>query len=332
MEKYGGKKVIVFARTFLNEPVTTLRDADRPVRLLEEAATRHDLEVEFRCGRDSSVPLTAEELDGAVAVIADLEEYNAELLQKVGVVQGGDLRLIARYGIGYNNVDIDSAYACGVTVTNTPGANAPPTAEWAIATMFSVAGRRIGHHQDAASGLGKRGPGRLDVRGRTLGVIGTGTIGRFVVQFMTGFQMRVIAYDVYPNRCWAEENGVQYVSLSDVCTEADYITLHASGGKQIIGEGELKQMKSTCVLVNCARGALVDSRAAYTAVNEGRLWGYGLDEVWEYSDLPLNGVNVVVSPHVGSDTDEGKLGMQVMSAQAVIDFIEGNTPEHIVTS
>ena len=324
------KKVIVFAATFLGEPMTELTGSDRPRRLLEEAAARQGVKIEYRCSRNSSEPLSVEELDGAVAVIADLERYDAQLLQEVGAGRGGSLCLIARYGIGFNSVDVEAAKECGVLVTNAPGANAPPTAEWAVSTILSVAGRRIAHHQLAAAGEGKSGPGRLDVQRRTLGVVGTGTIGKLVVQLLKGFEMRVLAYDPYPDHTWAAKNAVEYLELPALCAQADYITLHASGGTQIIGELELAKMKPTAVLVNCARGALVDNRAAYTAVTEGRLWGYGLDETWEHPDLPPDGVNVALSPHVGSDTDEGKLGMQAMSAQAVVDFLERRTPKHVV--
>ncbi len=323
-------KVIVFATSFLDEPVTELYESDRPRRLLEEAAARHQMKIDYRCTRKPSEPLSPEELEGAVAVIADLERYNDELLQQVGAGRGGSLGLIARYGIGYSNVDIEAAKDCGVLVANAPGANAPPTAEWAVATILDVAGRRIAHHQRAAAGKTKTGPGRLDVRQRTLGVIGSGAIGKLVVQLLEGFEMRVLAYDPYPDQAWARENAVEYVDLPTLCRQADFITLHASGGKQIIGEAELAQMKPTAVLVNCARGALVDNRAAYFAVKAGQLWGYGLDEVWEHPDLPPAGINIILSPHVGSDTDEGKLGMQLMSAETVVEFLNGETPQHTV--
>ena len=89
-------------------------------------------------------------------------------------------------------------------------------------------------------------------------------------------------------------------------------------------------MKPTTVLVNCARGILVDYKAAYNAVKEGKLWGYGVDEIWTDRELPLKGLNIIASPHVGSDTDQGKIGMQMISTQAVVDFLQGKTPKHII--
>ena len=89
-------------------------------------------------------------------------------------------------------------------------------------------------------------------------------------------------------------------------------------------------MKQTAILVNCARGILVDYEAAYQAVKAGRIWGYGIDEIWLDKNLPLEGLNIIVSPHVGSDTDKGKIGMQLMSTQSVVDFMKGKIPEYVV--
>ncbi len=332
MAQTTDRKVIVFAASFLDEPVSDSPGADTACRTLEQAAAENGIKVEYRCSRNPSRALEAAELEGAVAVIADLERYDRELLLQVGAGSGGSLGLIARYGVGYTSVDIEAAGECGVLVTNTPAANAAPTAEWAVSTMLDVAGKRRFHHRRAAAGQTKAGAMRLDLGGKTLGIIGTGTIGRRVAALMRGFEMRVLAYDLYPDGDWAAANGVEYVELPALYERADFITLHASSGDRLIGEAELARMKSTAVLVNCARGHLVDNRAAYRAVAETRLWGYGLDEVWEYPDLSLDEVNVVVSPHVGSDTDLGKENMQVMSARAVAGFLRGEEPEYVVNA
>lgn len=297
---------------------------------MEELADRYSLELEFRCDRNPFDPLTPDELEGVVAVIADLEKYDAELLRTVGRAYGGDLGLIARYGIGYSSVDIDAARAAGVTVANAPGANALPTAEWVVATLIDVAGRRMPHHQRAGSGRRKTGPSRLDITGKTLGIIGAGNVGKNVVDLMRGFEMNVLASANHPNVEWAREKNVTYMTNAEICERADFITVNASAKELLIGKKEISLMSPTTVLVNCARGALVDNPEVYKAVKEGKLWGYGIDEVWEYSDLPLDGLNIVASPHVGSDTDTGKVRMQLMSARAIIDFIEGKEPESVV--
>jgi D-3-phosphoglycerate dehydrogenase len=244
---------------------------------------------------------------------------------------GGSLELIARYGIGYVAVDLKAATEFGVMVTNAPGCNAIPTAEWTQSTIMDIAGRRISHYATASNGKVKEGPSRLDVTNKKLGIIGTGTIGKNVAKLMSGYDVEILAYDIYPDNNWANENNATYVTLKELYKQSDIITIHASASEQLIGEKELDLMKETSILVNCARGILTDNRAIYKAVKDGRIWGYGLDEIWLEEDLPLNdSLNIIVSSHVGSDTDSGKIGMQVMSTEAVVDFINGKTPTYVV--
>ncbi|MFP4303027.1 MAG: NAD(P)-dependent oxidoreductase [Spirochaetaceae bacterium] len=330
----NGGNIVVFATSFLDDLPTEPPGVGEGVRLLEELSDGSEgkVKVTYNCDRDPTEPLTPRELAGVRAVIADLEHYPASLLAEVGPKGGGSLELIARYGVGYDSVDLDAATKAGILVTNTPGANTVPTAEWAVATVLDIAGRRLPHHQRASQGVPKSGPSRLDVSGRTLGIVGTGAIGRTVAELLKGFNMHIIAYDPYPQEEWAEANGVTYVDFYALCGQADFITLHAATKKQLLGPQELSLMKPTTALINCARGVLVDERAAYEAVKEGRLFGYGLDEVWRHAELPLEGLNIAVSPHVGSDTDGGKAGMQQLSAEAVVDFFSGKTPRFALNS
>ncbi|MCK4245254.1 MAG: hypothetical protein KAX20_06465 [Candidatus Omnitrophica bacterium] len=326
-----GKKILVLATSFLDTLITHPPEEGKAKQMLERLKLESggEIEIIYRCERKPEEPLSVEEFKDVTCVIADLEKYSRDFLSQVGIKRGGSLELIARYGIGYSSVDIRAATEFGVMVTNCPGCNALPTAEWAHSTILDIAGRRILHHQRASRGKGKEGPSRLDVSGKSLGVIGTGTIGRLVVKLMKGYEMRVIAYDPYPDREWAKENGVVYVPLKKLCQTADIITSHAACSETIIGEEEIKLMHPTTVLVNCARGILVDYKAAFYAVKEGRIWGYGVDEIWP-KNLSLEGLNIIVSPHVGSDTDRGKLGMQLMSTQAVVDFMQGKVPQYLV--
>jgi len=323
-------KLVVFATSFL-DPLDTHPDGEgRGKAILDELEQSGVCTVEYRCTRDPRAALTPPDLDGVTAVIADLELYEESLLSKVGVGSGGSLKLIARYGVGTNSVDITGATKHGVLVANTPGANSVPTAEWSVATILDVAGRRIPHHRRSSHGLLKEGPSRLDISGRTLGVIGTGRVGRNVIRLMSGFQMKVIGCDIAPDPEWAESAGVTYVPLDELCRQADVITLHTSSTKEVISSRHLDLMKPTTALINCARGYQVDNKAAYAAVKDGRLFGYGLDEIWDYDQLPLDGLNITVSPHIGSDTDSGKAGMQTMSAEAVRDYLQGGRPEFVV--
>lgn len=326
------KKVLVFATSFLDDLKTHPKDEGKAKNMLDELAGKSDgeIKIEYRCNRNPLEPLRTEEFENVVAVIADLEKYDREFLSKVGKAGNGSLGIIARYGIGFSSIDLDAATEYGIMVTNAPGCNALPTAEWTQAVIMSVAGRTAQQYKTASLGQSKEGPSRLDISGKTLGVIGTGTIGKHVIKLMQGFDVNVIAYDLFPDHEWAEKNNVKYTDLDILYKQSDIITIHASCSEQIVGEKEIELMKPSTILVNCARGILVDNRAAYQAVKEGCIFGYGLDEVWEEKDLSLDGHNIIVSSHVGSDTDAGKIGMQLMSAQPVVDYLNGIIPQHIV--
>lgn len=306
-------------------------DSGKARALLEAAAERGGCEVEYRCERDPRHRLEPEELDGVVAVIADLERYDRELFETVGKAYGGSLEIISRYGTGVSNIDLNAAGEAGVVVTNAPGANAAPTAEWTLATMLAVAGGRVLNHSRAARGLAKTSCPRLDLRGRTLGIIGTGNVARQLVDIAKGLRMNLIAYTPHPDTDWAAAHGVHYAEFETVLERSDVLTLHASADELLIGEPEIARMKRTAILVNCAREHLVDTEAVYRAVCDDRLWGYGLDEVWTRDDLPLSPqLNIVVSPHIGSDSDYGKEQMQLVSAKNIVLWIDGEPPAHPV--
>lgn len=326
------EKILVLATSFLDDLITHPADEGKGSRMLValSEASNGEIEVVYRCDRDPRKALDPKELDRTAAIISDLEPYTPELLDTVGAANGGPLKLIARYGVGFDAVDLESATRSGVMVTNCPGCNALPTAELTVMTILDVAGRRIPHYETASRGKTKEGPSRLDVSGKTLGVIGTGAIGRNVFELMKGFRLRGVAYDPYPNREWAERVNLKYLDSPDaVCEQADIITLHAASNDTIITRDRIDRMGPTTVLINCARRHLVDNEAVYQALKAGRIWGYGMDEIWDLN-LPLQGLNIVVSPHVGSDTDMGKIGMQVMSAQAVVDLMAEVKPQYIV--
>jgi D-3-phosphoglycerate dehydrogenase len=324
-------KILVFATSFTDELCTMPDRTGEAAARLEKAAAECSYEVELRSDRNPSAPLDPAELESAEAVIADLETYDRELLSKVGRGAGGSLQLISRYGTGYNNVDIAAAREFGVTVTNTPGVNALPMAEWALATLIDVAGRRVQQHERASIGARKEGPSRIDISDKRIGIVGTGYSGKHLAAMLSCFTSSLYAYAPRPDYEWAEQAGVRYVELDELCESCDFISLHASADRQIIGQRQLSLMKETTVLVNCARNILVDSRAVWRAVRDGGIFGYGIDEVWEHEDLPLYGINIIASPHVASDTDRGKLGMQLGSVQAVESFLRGETPENCIT-
>ncbi len=322
------KKVVVFASSYLDKPIVPMEDDS--LSLLKSLS---DFDVDFRCDREYRIPLEAREFENVVAVIADAEIYDHNILEQVGVGGKGSLRLIARYGVGVDYVDLVSATKYGVMVTNCPGCNSLPSAEWTLSTMLDIAGKRVYNHELASKGKTKKDSSRQDISGRTIGIIGTGNVARNLVNIMSGFDVKFIAYTPHPDRKWADEMGVEYFNDPDeVYRKSDIVTLHATPTEKnaLIGEREIRLMKPSSFIINCARPHLVDSEVVYLAVKERRLFGYGMDNIWNREDLSLQGLNIITSPHIGADSDLGKYGMRIMSTRAVVDLLSGRMPEHIV--
>ena len=323
------EKVIIFASSILDKPIYSIEEDEAFVLL----RSLEDCEVEYRCDREHRTPLKASELENAVAVIADLEVYDENILKEIGIGGKGNVRLISRYGVGVDSIDLDAATKYGVMVTNCPGCNSLPVAEWTLSTILDVAGKRIHNHELASAGKTKENSSRQDISGKVMGVIGTGNAGKEIVKIMSGFGVKVIAYTPNPNLDWKRNNGVTYYdNPKDIYKSADIITLHATlqDRRPLIGENEIRMMKPTAILINCARDYLVDEIAVYNAVKEGRLFGYGVDDCWMRKDLPIKGLNIVTSPHVGSDSDLGKKGMRNISTQAVADLFSRKIPRYVV--
>ena len=248
------------------------------------------------------------------------------------------LRLVANYAVGYNNIDVAYALQKGITVTNTPDPVTAPTANLALGLMLDAA-RRITECDRKLRTLGKKMTiGVMEnlgvpVTGRTLGIIGMGRIGKALAKRANALGMDVI----YHNRrqlCIEDETklNVTYVSQEELLKQADFVSLNAPYTPEthhLIGEEELRQMKSSAILINTARGPLVDEHALVKALREGVIRGAGLD-VFEFGDFPLPELmeleNVVMTPHIGTQTLETRLIMARAVSNNVIGFIEGNRP------
>lgn len=248
------------------------------------------------------------------------------------------LQLIANYAVGYNNIDVAYALEKGLTVANTPDPVTAPTANLALGLMLDVA-RRITECDRKLRTLGKAMKvGVLEnlgmnVTGKTLGILGMGRIGKALAKRANACGMEVI----YHNRrqLYIEEEtklNVTYVSKEELLANSDFVSLNApytSETHHIIGEKELRQMKPTAILINTARGPLVDEQALVKALQDGTIWGAGLD-VFEFGDYPLPELlamdNVVLTPHIGTQTTEVRVVMARTVCDNVIGFLEGDRP------
>lgn len=239
------------------------------------------------------------------------------------------LKLVGRAGIGVDNVDIPAATEQGVIVMNTPDANATTTAELAVAHLLSLSRHLPAADRSIRAGKWERS--KLvgsEVAHKTLAILGFGTIGRIVAQRAQGLKMDVIAYDPFVNPEIFEKYDVKSVDLDELIKKADYLTLHCpviEKTKNIIGRNQLALMKKEAMLINCARGGLVDEAALYDALKNKDIAGAALD-VFE-NEPPVNSPlmeleNIVFTPHLGASTSEAQVAVSVEIARQAVTYLK----------
>ena len=251
------------------------------------------------------------------------------------------LRVIANFGVGFNNIDVGAATARGLPVTNTPEVLTEATADLAFALILA-ASRRLGEGERCVRAGRWKGwkPTQLlgrDVHGKTLGVLGMGRIGQAIARRARGFAMKVLYSDARRAPARVErELGARYVPLGSLLRRADILTLHAPltpETRHLIGAAELRRMKRTAVLVNAARGPIVDERALAAALRSGRIAAAGLDVYEEEPSVPpalLGLENVVLLPHLGSATLETRTAMGLLAARNCLAALAGRRPSSLV--
>jgi phosphoglycerate dehydrogenase-like enzyme len=266
------------------------------------------------------------ELDGVAATIASTEPYTASIL-----TGAENLRVISRTGVGFDSIDTAAATARGVVVACTPGTNHEAVAEHAFALLLAVAKRIVPNHADVAGGGFHRQPSRA-LRGKTLGLVGFGRIGRSVARRAIAFQMKILAHDPFLAAPPDDAGEVELVTFEELLARSDIITLHAAateGTSRLIRRETLAQMKQGVVLINTARGTLVDEPALREALQSGKVAAAGLDV---FEQEPPNGSplvsapNVVLSPHLAGIDEQAFEDMATMAAQTIVDLHHGQWP------
>lgn len=249
-----------------------------------------------------------------------------------------NLKLIANYAVGYDNIDIPYAREKGITVANTPDPVTAPTANLALALMLDAA-RRISECdrklrlQGRNMKIGVLENLGVGVTGQTLGIIGMGRIGQAFAKRARACGMEVLYYNRRQLDLAAETKlNVEFVTLDELLERSDFVSLNAPHTPEtyhLIGEKELNRMKPTAILVNTARGPLVDEHALVEALRQGTIRGAGLD-VFEFGDYPLPELlemdNVVLTPHIGTQTTQTRVEMARKVSDNVIGFLEGDRP------
>jgi glyoxylate reductase len=251
------------------------------------------------------------------------------------------LKLVANMAVGFNNIDVEVATRLGIGISNTPGVLSDTTADFAFALLMATA-RRIPEAERYLRAGKYKGWGPLlfcgaEVHRATLGLIGAGRIGKIVAKRASGFEMRVIYYDVY--RMSAEEEStynVTYMPIDDVLKQADFISIHTPympSTQHLISERELSLMKPSAILINTARGPIVDEKALVKALQSGIIGGAGLD-VFENEPAVepelMMMENVVITPHIASASLKTRTLMATMASDNIVAHFHGQLPPNIV--
>jgi D-3-phosphoglycerate dehydrogenase len=260
-------------------------------------------------------------LPGCRGMLAGVEPIGARVLRSA---EG--LRVIARNGVGINNVDLEAAKERNIAVLPAPGANARGVAELAIGLILAVARAIPASDRALKSGQWQRQTG-IELEGRTLGVVGCGNIGRRVAKIALGLDMNVLAYDRYPNSSLAPSGSFKFTSLDDLLTRSDVVSLHCpplADGRPILDAANLNRLRKGAIVINTARADLVDADAMAAALESGRVAGYGVDvfDPEPPGDWPLlRHDRVVATPHVGGLTQESIERATTAAVDNLIQFL-----------
>ena len=285
--------------------------------------------------RDFNEDETIRYLGDADAVFVGFNKLSGNAIKS-----GKNLKVIAKPGVGVDNIDVDTATQEGIIVCNTPGSNAEPTADHLFGLMIALA-RKIPYlDRMTKAGQGwERTPPAVgsEIVDKTLGVIGTGSIGQAVIRRAKGFDMEILAFGSHmiSDQKLIQDLSIKYLPLEDVLKRSDFVTLHVPlthETRGLIGEPQLRLMKKTAYLFNTSRGSIVDEKALIRALKEGWINGAGLD-VFEEEPLTESELfkleNVVVTPHTAGYSPEASLRARIMTAQNIIDAFQEIKP-HIV--
>ncbi len=255
-----------------------------------------------------------------IGIVAGVEPLTPKVMDALP-----NLKCISRVGVGMDSVDLEYAEKKGITVVNTPDGPTRSVAEMSVAMTFSILRKIPQADANIKNGTWKKEIGNLLFK-KTIGIIGLGRIGRLTAEMFASLGNPVIGFDLYPDSDWATKHNIKIVDLKTVMQQADIISLHIPPAKDktpILGEEELSLMKDTSILINAARGGVVDEAVLLKKLKENKIAGAALDV---FSEEPYNGPftalnNVILTPHLGSYAAEGKLQMEIDAVQNLINVL-----------
>jgi D-3-phosphoglycerate dehydrogenase len=270
-------------------------------------------------------------LPGIDGYIAGLDEIDRSALESAD-----RLKVIARYGVGVDNVDLVRAHEKGICVTNTPGANSASVAELTIALILSLS-RKIPESVAATRGGGWPRMAGLSLEGKNVGLMGFGSIGKQVARRLAGFDCRILAFDPVPDCEYARNHHVEFISPEEISAESDFLSLHLPllpETRALVNEDFLRGMKQGAFLINTSRGELIDDNALSISIQKGHLRGAALDVFSKEppdADNPLLKLpQVLVTPHCASHTDGAMNAMGWMALNDCLSVLRGEIPQYPV--
>jgi D-3-phosphoglycerate dehydrogenase / 2-oxoglutarate reductase len=311
------------ARILVAEPL-----APEGLQLLQAI---HDVDVRTEMSRSEFLEALP---DYEALIVRSQVQVDAE-----AIAAGSRLVVIGRAGVGVDNVDLDAATRAGITVINAPTANTIAAAEHTLALLYAVARRVAAADASVRRGEWKRSEFTgVELRGKTLGIVGLGKIGMAIAERARAMEMQILAHDPYVSTEVAANHGATLVEFAALLRASDVVSVHVPltrSTKNLIGARELRAMPKGAILLNVARGGVVDEQALAEALRSGHIGGAGVDV---FADEPprdsplLDAPNTVLTPHLGASTAEAQVRVAVEAAQQVLDVLEGRPARYAVNA
>ena len=287
---------------------------EQPLLLLSDS--RFDVVLNSygrKLSRDEVVELAAD----AVGLIAGTEQLDISVLEKLP-----KLKCISRLGVGMDNIDIDVAKQKGIKLYKTQTTPAPAVAELALGLMIDSARKISNQNSDLKSGTWQKKMGNI-LQGKTLGIVGLGTIGKTLVKLVKGFNFKILGYDLYQDEHFKTKYGVTYCDLDTLLAKSDIVSIHlnlSDETNQLMNEEQISKMKPDSILINTSRGEIIDEEALFNALKDKKILGAGLDV---FNDEPYSGPlkklnNIILTPHIGSYAKELRIQMEIETVENLL--------------
>mgnify|MGYP000621884709 CR=1 FL=1 len=272
-------------------------------------------------GRKLTEDETVDLAKDCIGIVAGVENLNKEVIDRLPMLQ-----CISRVGVGMDSVDIPYAKSKGIKVLNTPEGPTRAVAEFTLGLTLSLLRKIPNAHLDLKNKIWKKQTGNL-LLGKKVGVLGLGRIGRMVAESFKALGNQVCGFDLYPDKEWAKQKGVDIIEFEELLSICDILTIHVPGNKDgsaIIARDQLALLKRECFVINVSRGGVIDEDALYDALKTEKLAAVASDV---FSKEPYDGKlceldNVILTPHIGSYAKEGKLKMEVDAVQNLINALK----------